>query len=144
MGGNWQGPDDDVIEGPRAEAKIRKAVNDHLHNHQGGVLTSLEQGMDGVKRDLKRGNMPNGIDSWSLPVLSDGGAFVFLTTAAPGAVVPNHSHKRDLFRVVISGSIILDDGKVLKSGDWMFVPKGTSYGYKAATNPGAITLHFYE
>jgi quercetin dioxygenase-like cupin family protein len=143
MGGNWQGPDDDVIEGPAAIQRIKKAINDHQVDDS-GVMTSQDRNMDRAKGALKRQNMPNGIESWSLPVLSDGGAFIFLTTAAPGAVVPKHSHKRDLFRVVISGSIILDDGKVLKSGDWMFVPKGTEYGYKAATNPGAITLHFYE
>jgi quercetin dioxygenase-like cupin family protein len=55
-----------------------------------------------------------------------------------------HSHKRDLFRVVISGSITTDTGAKLSSGDRMFVPAGTEYGYTAASNPGAFLLHFYD
>ena len=58
-------------------------------------------------------------------------AFFFLTVSEPGAIVPSHEHKRDLFRIVVSGSIITN-GIELKSGDWMFVPKGVSYGYSAA------------
>jgi quercetin dioxygenase-like cupin family protein len=86
--------------------------------------------------------MPPGILSWQLPIELDERTFLFMTVAQPGAVVPSHSHKRDLFRIVISGSIILDNVE-LKAGDWMFVPKGTEYSYTAALNPGATTLHAY-
>jgi quercetin dioxygenase-like cupin family protein len=137
-------PDDSVIEGPDAVNRIKQALSDNNIDPAGRVTTSKHKEMDKVKKRLERQGMPAGIKSWELPVLTNGGAFVFLTEVGAGAEVPVHQHTRDLFRVVISGSITLDDGTVLGSGDWMFVPKGVSYGYKGATNPGAVILHFYD
>jgi quercetin dioxygenase-like cupin family protein len=139
---DWK-PDDSAIEGRPAAEKIRAALAKHHIETKNRVLTSRDDSMDEVRNELRRGDMPPGIRSWTLPVLPEGGAFVFLTVAEPGAVVPEHTHKRDLFRVVLSGSIITE-GKELKTGDWMFVPKGTPYSYSAAFNPGAIILHFYD
>jgi quercetin dioxygenase-like cupin family protein len=106
------------------------------------VITSRDPGMSDVRYALRRPDMPPGIHSWQLPIELDERSFLFMTVAEPGAVVPSHSHTRDLFRLVISGSIILDNVE-LKSGDWMFVPKGTKYSYTAALNPGAVTFHAY-
>jgi quercetin dioxygenase-like cupin family protein len=66
----------------------------------------------------------------------------FMTEAAAGAVLPAHSHEADLFRVVVAGSLEFN-GVQLGTGDWMFIPKGTTYQYTAASNPGATTLHCY-
>jgi mannose-6-phosphate isomerase-like protein (cupin superfamily) len=137
----WK-PDDSAIEGVPGAKRIKAALKKHGVVAK-GVMTSRDKNMHEVRHELRRSDMPPGIQQWQLPVLTQGGAFVFLTVSDPGAVVPKHSHKRDLFRIVLSGSIIVD-GKELKTGDWMFVPKGEPYSYHAAFNPGAVTLHFYD
>lgn len=137
----WQ-PDDSDIEAEVASRKIKDALEEHGIVVENRVITSRDPGMNDVRFALRRRNMPAGFLSWQLPIELDGPAHAFITVAEPGAVVPSHTHKRDLFRVVISGSIILDNVE-LKSGDWMFVPSGAKYSYRAALNPGAITLHFY-
>ncbi|HEV1991917.1 MAG TPA: cupin domain-containing protein [Candidatus Dormibacteraeota bacterium] len=138
----WK-PNDKVIEGRIGAQRVAAALKNHGIVIKDQVITSRDEGMDDVLFELRRPDMPPGIQSWQLPVILDKSTFVFLTVAEPGAIVPTHTHSRNLFRVVISGSIITD-GKELKSGDWMFVPKGAEYSYHAALNPGAVTMHFYE
>ena len=138
----WK-PNDKVIEGRIGAQRVAAALKKQGIVIKDQVITSRDEGMDDVLFELRRPDMPPGIQSWQLPVILDKSTFVFLTVAEPGAIVPTHKHSRNLFRVVISGSIITD-GKELKSGDWMFVPKGKEYSYHAALNPGAVTMHFYE
>lgn len=143
MSSKWK-PDDSVIEGKPGTARIRAALKKHRVNVKGDrVITSRDPGMDQLRYDLRRPDMPPGIQSWQIPiVLENCPVFFFLTVAEAGAVVPLHAHKRDLFRVVVSGSITTN-GIELKPGDWMFVPAGVPYGYSAALNPGAIIYHCY-
>jgi mannose-6-phosphate isomerase-like protein (cupin superfamily) len=139
---NWK-PDDSVIEGKPGAARIKAALKKRRVNVTNRVITSRDPGMADILYDLRRPDLPPGIQSWQLPIAGDGGSvFFFLTVAQPGAIVPSHSHKRDLFRVVVSGSITTN-GVELKSGDWMYVPAGVTYGYSAALNPGAIVYHCY-
>lgn len=138
----WK-PDDRVIEGKPGAARIKTALRRRGVNVSKRVITSRDPGMDEIRYELRRTDMPPGIQSWQLPVILENcPVFFFLTVAEPGAVVPIHSHKRDLIRFVLSGSIITN-GIELKAGDWMFVPKGVEYGYSAALNPGAIICHGY-
>ena len=141
MSATWE-PDDSRVEGPAGIERIKEALKRHDVGIEGRVVTSRDPRVDLVRLDLRRERSPEGFDQWQLPVYGDGPAFVFITSASPGAIVPEHSHKRDLFRMVISGSIIVN-GVELKPGDWMYVPKGVRYSYTAAFNPGAITLHIY-
>lgn len=141
MGARWE-PDDSRVEGQTGIDRIREALRRHNFTTEGRVVTSRDPGMDLIRLDLRRERSPAGFEQWQLPVFGEGPAFPFLTSASPGAVVPEHSHKRDLFRIVISGSIIVN-GVELKPGDWMYVPKGVPYSYSAAFNPGAISLHIY-
>ena len=141
MSQNWK-PDDSIIEGRTAAQRIRSALRKRGIHVKDRVITSRDPGMDEVREGLRRKDMPPGFQSWQIPVALEGPAIFFLTVAEPGATVPTHSHKRDLFRFVISGSI-LTNGIELKPGDWMFVPRGTPYSYSAALNPGAIITHCY-
>ncbi|HYL08798.1 MAG TPA: cupin domain-containing protein [Candidatus Udaeobacter sp.] len=141
MSKKWE-PDDSTVEGPAGVDRIREALKRHNISTEGRVVTSREPGMDLVRLDLMRENMAPGITSWQLPIWGEGPSFYFITSTAPGAVVPEHAHKRDLFRVVISGSMYVS-GVELKAGDWMYVPKGVPYSYSAAFNPGVISLHSY-
>ena len=134
--------DDSTVEGPKGVARIRAALKKHRLTVKDRVITSRDPGIDDLRYTLRREDMPPGFQAWQLPFVGEGPTFFFITVAEPGAIVPTHEHKRDLFRFVISGSIITN-GIELKSGDWMFVPKGVPYGYSAALNPGAITYHCY-
>ena len=139
---DWK-PNDTVIEGRPGVARIKAALTKRRVKLGERVITSRDPGMDDLRFDLKRPDMPPGFQSWQLPfVLENCPVFFFLTVAEPGAVVPTHSHKRDLFRVVLSGSITTN-GIELKTGDWMFVPKGVPYSFSAGLNPGAIVHHCY-
>jgi mannose-6-phosphate isomerase-like protein (cupin superfamily) len=109
---------------------------------KGRVITSRDDSMDEAREELRRLNLPPGFQSWQLPVPKND-LDIFLTVVSPGAVLPEHSHTRDLFRVVLSGSIFTE-GKELKTGDWMYVPAGTPYSYSAGFNPGAIVMHVYD
>jgi len=138
---DWKA-DDSVVEGPKGVARVRAAVKKHRLTVKDRVITSRDPGMHDLHYTLMREGMPPGIRTWQIPFVMEGPAFFFLTVSEPGAIVPSHEHKRDLFRIIVSGSIITN-GIELKSGDWMFVPKGVSYGYSAALNPGAISYHCY-
>jgi mannose-6-phosphate isomerase-like protein (cupin superfamily) len=132
-------PDDRIIEGEEGKRRVAAA----LEKLGGGVITSRDAGLNDILFDHFRPNMPPGVDQWQLPVKLDGPVFFFLSVLGPGAIVPSHEHKRDLFRVVVSGSLILEDGRELKGGDWMYVPAGASYSVRAGLNPGAIVYHCY-
>jgi hypothetical protein len=142
MSPDWK-PDDSVIEGRTGSRRVRAALKKHGIIVKDRVITSRDLGMHEARHELGRRDMPPGIRSWQLPVfLENCPVFFFLTAAEPGAVVPSHSHQRDLFRIVLSGAIITN-GMELKLGDWMFVPSGIPYSYAASLNPGAITMHCY-
>ena len=136
--GNYT-PDDRIIEGEEGKQRVAAA----LKKLGGGVITSRDPGVNDILFDHYRPDMPPGIRQWQLPVKLDGPSLYFLTAVEPGAIVPTHSHKRALFRIVISGSIILDDGRELKSGDWMYVPAGSEYSIRGGVNPGAVICHCY-
>ncbi|HEY8684084.1 MAG TPA: cupin domain-containing protein [Chloroflexota bacterium] len=140
----WKPPDKE-IEGPAGKERIERALKNHGIVIKDKVITSRDKGMDDVLYELRRKGMPEGIESWQLPIILERSTFGFLTVAQPGAIVPTHKHSRNLFRVVLSGAIVTD-GKELKTGDWMYVPAGVPYSYHASLNPGsgAITMHFYE
>jgi hypothetical protein len=141
---DWK-PDDSFIEGDAGSRRIREALEEYgIKIEKGYVLTSRDPNINQVRHRLRRPEMLEGFRQWQLPVqLNECPTFFFLTVADPGAVVPAHSHTRDLFRIVVLGGITLHDGRKLGVTDWMFVPAGTDYGYSADLNPGATTLHCY-
>jgi quercetin dioxygenase-like cupin family protein len=146
----WQ-PDDSFLgggghrENPGVQ-KVRQVLQRHGHRDIGDrVLTSQDNDMQGILNDLSRtAGMPPGFQQWQLPlgVGDNHTVLAFMTEADAGAVLPEHSHAADLFRVVVSGSLQYN-GVVLSAGDWMFIPKNTRYQYTAASNPGVRTLHCY-
>jgi mannose-6-phosphate isomerase-like protein (cupin superfamily) len=140
-------PDDAVIEGDTGKRRIREALERYgIKTDEDRVITSRDRGMDEIRFNLRRENMPPGYEQWQLPIKLDGPVFFFVTVGQPGAVVPTHSHKRDLFRIVVWGSITYN-GVELKQGDWMFVPAGVEYSLSSAMSPdspaGAMTCHCY-
>lgn len=140
-------PNDSVIKADTGRARIKAALEEHSKKHPdhfSGVITSRDPGVNDLLHDLRREDMLPGVEQWQLPVKLEGpGVLFFLTVVQPGAIVPTHHHERDLFRVIVSGSIILHDGRELKATDWMYVPRGVEYSFRGGLNPGAITYHCY-
>ncbi len=145
----WQ-PDDSLSErdqkgGSKGARRIKAALQKHKVSSAKRVITSRDAGMNKVKQTLKRprASMPAGVEQWQIPVTIGGnrGVLIFVGRMKPGAKVPTHSHKHDVFRVVISGSLKYE-GKTLKAGDWMFVPAGQSYAMSAGPQ-GALT-HYHH
>jgi quercetin dioxygenase-like cupin family protein len=146
----WR-PDDSFLgpgghrENPGVQ-KVRQVLRRHGHRDIGDrVLTSQDNDMRAILDDLSRtAGMPPGFQQWQLPlgVGDNHTVLAFMTEADAGAVLPAHSHEADLFRVVVSGSLEFN-GVRLSAGDWMFIPRGTTYQYTAAPNPGVRTLHCY-
>jgi mannose-6-phosphate isomerase-like protein (cupin superfamily) len=144
MSSNWR-PDDSFLDtekdGEQAGVRrIRHVLREHGFE-LGQILTSRDKGMEAVVNELKRSHLPPGIQQWQLPV-AVGGTFAFRTVAESDAVIPEHSHRANLFRVVVSGTAIYRDAE-LKTGDWMLVPKGEPYSLRAASNRGFTTDHMY-
>lgn len=148
MTARWS-PDDSVIEGETGKKRIREALERHgIDTSKNRIITSRDPGMDEVRFSLRREGLPPGWEQWQLPVKLTGEAFIFLSVAQPGAVIPSHAHKRDLFRIVVWGSVTTNNGLVLHQGDWMFVPAGVEYSLSAAMSPnspagGAMIMHAY-
>ena len=143
MNSKWR-PDDSFLTKKDGEQAGARRIREVLLRHgfePGQILTSRDKGMEEVVNELKRTNMPPGVEQWQLPV-AIAGTFAFRTVAEPDAVIPDHSHRANLFRVVVSGTAIYRDVE-LTAGDWMLVPKGKSYSLRAAGNPGFSINHMY-
>lgn len=138
MSSGWQ-PDDAFLAKRQA---IQESIESRVSRDH--ILTSRDPGMDQLRYELRREPMPAGWLSWQLPVyLLSSPTFFFLQSAAPGAVLPEHSHETDQLRVVLSGGMIYN-GLELRSGDWMFIPRGekNKYTLSASLNPGGCTVMY--
>jgi quercetin dioxygenase-like cupin family protein len=146
MSPTWR-PDDTFLNKESGKLKGLTRVKDALKKSgvKGGrrVVTSRDQGQAEVRNDLKRIRSPKGFQQWQLPVAlgPNQNIFFFRTVGAPGAVLPEHTHKVDLLRFVISGSATYK-GQELTAGDWMFVPAGVPYGLTVGPN-GIDVFHGY-
>lgn len=88
-------------------------------------------------------NVPEGFTKTMLPVFFEDATTLYISSGAPGAVVPEHSHDEgDGIRFMISGSIEYGD-KELTEGDWMFVPAGAKYSFKVGPR-GATMFYCYS
>ncbi|MGC4038713.1 MAG: cupin domain-containing protein [Chitinophagaceae bacterium] len=86
--------------------------------------------------------VPDGFKKWQLPFVFDKSQ-LFISVSNPDVSVPEHSHDEGAgIRFIMSGSIYYN-GKELKSGDWMYIPKGARYSFK--TGPfGASFCYCYQ
>lgn len=146
MKSKWR-PDDSFVNKQAGVIKGVKRINDALKKRRvragQGIRTSRDTGIAAVRGDLKRTTMPTGFQQWQLPVAlgPDQDVLAFVTAVEPDAELPEHSHKVDLFRVIIHGSVF-HKGKELTAGHWMSVKKGEKYGLKAGPT-GCYMLHMY-
>ncbi len=143
MSPRWTPNDTFLINKRQAGLKaVNKALKDHKKSLTSGILTSRDARVDHARYDLRKAGMPPGWDTWQLPAyLVDTPTFFFLSACAPGAVLPTHSHTVNQFRIVLSGGMI-HNGVELRSGDWMYIPKGEEYSLSASTNPGGCIVAY--
>ncbi|HEV2027216.1 MAG TPA: hypothetical protein VGS16_01635 [Candidatus Dormibacteraeota bacterium] len=146
MSPTWR-PDDSFLDREGGKLKGVTRGKDALKKAgvKGGrrIITSQDPGMDEAIRSLPRGRMPKGFQSWQIPIpLGSDSEIGFITVGQPNAVVPEHAHPGEVFRMVTSGSIHFK-GKVLTAGHWMYVPSGIPYGFTAGPL-GCIVFHKYR
>ena len=138
MGSEWK-PDDRFLDEKRRGGVQRV---DAAFKRPDRIVTSRDEGMDDIRYRLRRENMPPGWDTWQLPVyLMSEATFFFLTSSAPGAILPSHAHKVAQFRMVLSGGLLYN-GIELRSGDWIYIPPEAEYSLSASMNPGGC-VHMY-
>jgi hypothetical protein len=104
------------------------------------IVTSLDPGASDLLTLLQVDNVPQGFTKYQLPVFMEDipGVQFFLSFGSPGSKVATHSHEEgDGFRFITSGSILFN-GKELKGGDWMFIPKGKAYSFEVGRQGVAI------
>jgi quercetin dioxygenase-like cupin family protein len=134
MSSNWR-PDDSLSERDkkgvlRGARRAKAALTKNKVSVGKRVITSRDTGMAAVMRDLKRSGMPPGVQSTQMPIVIGRDLLCFISTLDPGTIVPEHSHAFAVLRVVIEGELIFGR-KILKPGDWMFVPARTTYSIRA-------------
>lgn len=110
--------------------RIRRGLKKAKVSLGKGILTSRDKDVQAASNALQVGNVPDGFQKWQLPIHLDSPSQLFISTAKANAKVPAHSHNDgDGIRFIIAGSIIYR-GVELTAGDWMFIPKGTSYSFE--------------
>ena len=143
-------PDDsfhDLIDGEFKGVKRVRDAWDKLGVTLGDrIVTSRDPEMEQLAKELRRETLPEGFEQWQLPiVLGQGGrpVMAFITSGQPHALIPDHKHANDaVFRVVLGGSIIFRDSELIP-GDWMYVPAGQSYSFRAGRF-GCVVMHLYN
>jgi quercetin dioxygenase-like cupin family protein len=122
--------------------RIQRAVEESGLRAEGRVLTSRDPDVAKAAESLAVENVPEGFTKWQLPVYLREPSQLFLTVAEPGVEAPPHSHDEgDGIRFIAGGSIDYE-GKELIAGDWMYIPAGSSYSFRAGRF-GAIMCYCY-
>lgn len=107
------------------------------------ITTSQDKEAKSAVDGLKFPYVPDGFTKFQLPFALNSPTQMFISVGAPGTKVPEHSHDEgDGVRFIVNGSIKYN-GKELKTGDWMYVPKGKKYSFEVGPL-GATFFYCYE
>src|ERR1700722_9754481 len=121
--------------------RIRRAVGKDF-DQQSRIITSRDADVGKLQTKLKVGGVPDGFEKWQLPVYLSGPSQLFISAAPPNAEFGEHSHDAgDGIRFMVGGSIHYA-GKELTAGDWMYIPQGKKYAFKAGAM-GAVMCYCY-
>ncbi len=85
--------------------------------------------------------MPEGEGKWSLPLqfLPEGG-WVELMRLAPGTQLTLHRHHGEVHGLNLQGQRRLDDGRIVRPGDYVFEPDGNVDSWEAVGDE-VLVLH---
>ena len=125
------------------EAYFKRTLKEAGLEPDAAVFTSKTPAALRAMKNLQVKTVPEGFRKWQLPFASYEPTNLYLTVGRARAVVESHAHSHGAgFRVVISGSIVLD-GQKLGPGDWFYVPNGKPYSYRVGAQ-GVQLLGGYE
>jgi quercetin dioxygenase-like cupin family protein len=123
-------------------ARVQDALDAQGRRLNDGIVTSRDDDSRALRAALAIENVPDGFRKYQLPVVLHERSFMFITSAEADAESPAHSHDEgDGIRFIAGGSILYE-GQELVAGDWMFIPKGHSYSFKAGPQ-GALMCYCY-
>ena len=123
--------------------ELIKRVQSDLGLSQDVIFTSIDVARAGGHSDLQVTNIPSGFSKTMLPFFTDGAATFYLSSGAPGSVVPRHSHEEGAgVRFIVSGSIRYGD-QILREGDWMLMPAGAEYEFTVGQT-GVTMIYCYR
>ena len=146
----WK-PDDsfhDLVNGEfKGVLRVKQALKRLKITVGDRIVTSRDPDMLKITEELRRTTLPDGFEQWQLPIILGGASsrpvMSFITIGRPGAALPRHRHKNDcLLRIILSGSILFNDLELIP-GDWMHVPTGMPYAFKAG-RLGCVVMHLYN
>jgi hypothetical protein len=122
--------------------RVKEALNITGFKVKNKIITSQDKGIEKVLNLLAADNVPDGFKKWQLPLIF-AKSQMFFSVGSPDILVPTHSHDEgDGIRIIVSGSVFYKD-KELKSGDWMYVPKGMEYSIKIGPM-GSTMFYCYQ
>lgn len=122
--------------------RVQEALKTQGRRLNSGIVTSRDPDARELRRLLAIDNVPAGFRKYQLPVVLPEQSFMFITVAEPEVESPSHSHDEgDGIRFIAGGSIIFNDTELI-AGDWMFVPRGEKYSFRAGPQ-GAIMCYCY-
>jgi quercetin dioxygenase-like cupin family protein len=122
--------------------RVQAALKASGRELNSGIITSRDANARELRRELAIDNVPDGFRKYQLPAMLPEQSFMFITVAEPDAESPAHSHDEgDGIRFIAGGSIIYNDTELI-AGDWMFVPRGERYSFKAGPQ-GALMCYCY-
>lgn len=106
----------------------------HVHAHVNAALQRA--GLDAW--------MPEGEGKWSLPLQflpeAEGGGWVELMLLAPGTKLTLHRHHGEVHGLNLQGQRRLDDGRIVREGDYIFEPDGNVDSWEAVGDE-LLVLH---
>jgi hypothetical protein len=120
--------------------ELIQSVQSDLGLSQDAIFTSIDVERAGGHPALLVTNIPSGFAKTMLPFYTDGAATFYLSSGAPNASVPTHSHDEGAgLRLIVGGSIRYGE-QVLREGDWMFMPAGAEYEFDVG--PTGVTMFY--
>lgn len=86
--------------------------------------------------------MPEGEGKWSLPIqfLPEGSGWVELMRLAPGVRLGLHRHTGEVHALTLAGERRLNDGRVVRTGDYIHEPAG-NVDWWEATGDEELLVH---
>ncbi|HEV2802058.1 MAG TPA: cupin domain-containing protein [Pyrinomonadaceae bacterium] len=141
-------PDESLFERVGGEmigvARVREALQEAGLDTTSTIITSRDAAVQAMQERLRTRAMPAGFTQHQLPILFFGqNTMHFITYGQPHAKFPEHRHEQDDgLRLIIKGSLIFR-GTELTAGDWMYVPRGSSYSFEVGA-AGCTIFHAYS
>lgn len=104
----------------------RKTVTNTLSNERHTMKLETVIVDTAMRRAGLSGWIPEGEGKWSLPVqfLPDGAGWVELMRLKPGTRLGLHRHTGEVHALTLAGERRLNDGRIVRAGDYIFEPAG--------------------